>query len=154
QILVFDGFRELDVIGAMEVFALASAAGADFHVQLVRLESGTVTSASGLSLHVSARIDATPTAPLLLVPGAGWLAESFSSGWAERQRHRIAELVGTARTQGAIVAAAGSGVLFLTTAGLLQGRGGTSDRAFLPEIGAAGGEPIEARVVDEGELLT
>ncbi len=67
EIVVFDGFDDLDAIAPLEVL---TAAG--FPVSLVRpaWQPDMVTSAHGLRLEVQATLG--DSAELLLVPGGGW----------------------------------------------------------------------------------
>jgi hypothetical protein len=90
QILLFDGFDELDALGPLEVLHAAADAGAELRPELVRLGSATVTSGFGLQLHVSTPVEADAPPALLLLPGAGWLVDAEPGGWAEMQRDRIA----------------------------------------------------------------
>jgi transcriptional regulator GlxA family with amidase domain len=154
QILLFDGFDELDALGPLEVLHAAAGAGAGLRPELVRLGSATVTSGFGLQLHVSTPVEADAPPALLLLPGAGWLVDAEPGGWAEMQRSRIAAVVAALHRNGATLAAVGTGATVLAAAGLLRGRAATTDLRALDEIQAHGAEIVNERVVDDGDILT
>lgn len=154
HLLLYDGFAERDAIGALDVLYAARAAGADVSVELVRLASATVTSAHGLSRHVPLRVEPTPVPDVLVVPGAPWLAEPAVAGWAEQQRRRIAEALAMRHRSGTALAAAGTGVLLLADAGLLDGRPVAAAAAVRDALAAAGARVVEAAAVDDGDLLS
>lgn len=154
QILVYDGYDEADALGPLSVFARAAAHGADFRAELVRLGSGTVTSAYGLTLHVATRLDAERAPGLLVVPGAHWLATAAENAWAAGERRRIAAAVAAVHASGAITAAVDTGALVLASAGLLQGRPATARPGVVDELRTAGAEIVNAPVVDDGTVVT
>jgi transcriptional regulator GlxA family with amidase domain len=154
QILLLDGFDELDALGALEVLHAAAGAGAELRAELVRLDSATVTSAFGLQLHVATRLEADEPPALLLLPGAAWLANAGRGTWAARQRDRVAALVAALHRNGATLAAVRTGAAVLGAAGLLRGRAATTDHQAIDELRAHGAEIVPERVVDEGDVVT
>jgi transcriptional regulator GlxA family with amidase domain len=154
QILLFDGYDEMDALGPFEVLHAAAGAGANLRPELVRLGSATVTSGFGLQLHVSTPIDPEAPPALLLVPGAGWFADAVPGSWAEAQRARIAAVVAALHGSGAVVAAIGTAVTVLAAAGLLHARSVTADRRVLAEVQAHGAQVVDERVADDGDILS
>jgi len=85
QILVFDGFDELDVIGPLEVFRRAEAAGAEVEVELATIaRSDEIVSQHGLRIHPDSIL--SQDADLVIVPGGGWIARSPKGAWAEANK--------------------------------------------------------------------
>src|SRR2546423_5788446 len=76
QVVVFDGFDELDAIAPYEVLAAAG-----FAVELVTLDPRpTVRSAHGVSIGAQGVLAATPD--MLVVPGGGLGARGRACAWA------------------------------------------------------------------------
>lgn len=150
QILVYDGYTELDVLGPLTVFGRA---GVD--AVLVRLAGGsTVTSGFGLQLQVPAALAPGAPPPLLLVPGAYWLAEAAENAWAAGERRRIGAAIAAVHRAGAVVAAADSGSLLLASGGILAGRPAAALEVAPDDLAGAGAEVVRARVVDDGDVVT
>jgi transcriptional regulator GlxA family with amidase domain len=152
QILLYDGFDELDAIGPLDVLQAASAAG--LRVETVRLGSGTVTSRHGLQLHVPGRLDPEEPPELLVVPGAGWLIPAVPDPWTDAERRRIGGRVAELHRAGVVVAAVGGGGLLLAAAGVLRGRPAAARARWERELQDAGARPVRARVVDDGDVVT
>lgn len=74
QILLYDGFDELDAVAPYEVLQVAAAVGAPGRTELVALDGAPeVTGAYGLRLRPQARLEPVSRPDLLLVPGGGWI---------------------------------------------------------------------------------
>jgi transcriptional regulator GlxA family with amidase domain len=154
QILLFDGFDELDALGAFEVLNAAAGLGTALRPELARLDRATVTSGFGLQLHVPACVDPEVPPALLIVPGADWLIEAEPGSWAERERARIGAGIAAVHSRGARLAAVGTATTLLGAAGLLRGRTIADDPRLagpLPEFGAA---TVSERVADDGDLVS
>lgn len=154
QILVYDGYDELDVLGSLTVLQRAAARGGSYRPELVRLGGGTVTSMHGLQLHIASRLDAAPPPALLLVPGAHWLTTTAGNAWATAERQRIASAVASVRGGGVVLAGVGTGTLLLASAGLLRGRPAATQVQAHDDPEDAGAEWIDVSVVDAGEIIT
>ena len=151
-IVVFEGFEELDAIGPWDVLRSAEAAGAPFDVALVSLdEEPTVGAAKGLRVAVER---ATGAFDWLIVPGGGWATRPPRGVWAEVQRGRLPEQLRRWRAQGAAVASVCTGAMILSAAGLLRGRPATTHAVAREALRAEGAQVIDARVVDDGDLVT
>src|SRR5262249_35243599 len=145
EIVVFDGFDEIDVFGPFEVL---SSAG--FDVALAAVERpGAVVSMRGVSLDVSAVLG---EADGIVVPGGGWLNHADEGSWAQAQRgtlgNRLAEL------SPRWLASVCTGSMLLATAGLLKDRYATTNRNAFGELAPYVAEVIDERVVDHGDRIT
>ncbi len=69
QIVVFDGFDELDAIAPFEVLKTAAEAGADVRVELVTLNGASeVVASQGLRVRPEGRLDPDGQPDVLVVP--------------------------------------------------------------------------------------
>jgi transcriptional regulator GlxA family with amidase domain len=147
EIVVFDGFDELDVFGPFEVLSMAG-----FDVALVAVERpGLVTSMRGVQLQVPAVLH---QADGVIVPGGGWLNRAAEGAWAQARRGvlpaRLAELAPSARWMASVC----TGALVLGAAGLLTGRRATTNRNAYDELRALDVTVLDERVVDDGDRVT
>jgi transcriptional regulator GlxA family with amidase domain len=152
EIIVFDGFDELDAIGPFEVLRHAAAAGAPFAVSLVGADGpGEIHAANGLSMRVDAGIGA-PDA--IVVPGGGWLDDTGTGARAQAERGelatKLAELAPSLRWTASVC----TGAMLLAAAGLLRGRTATTNRGAHDQLRAAGTTVVDERVVDDGDVVT
>jgi transcriptional regulator GlxA family with amidase domain len=155
EILVFDGFDELDALAPYEVLQNAAALGADFSVALVSwAHQREVTAAHGLRVVVSDRAASATPADLVIVPGGGWGKRSPQGAWAEAQRGEIPARLRELHSSGATLASVCTGAMLLAAAGLLRGRNATTHHVASDELRAAGSALVEARVVDDGDVIT
>jgi transcriptional regulator GlxA family with amidase domain len=155
EILLFGGFDELDAIGPFEVLQVAAAAGAELSVRLVTLD-GTrdVTAAHGLRVQAEERFARDGYPDLLVVPGGGWVARAAGGARAEAERGEVPAAIAAAHRSGTVVASVCTGAMLLAAAGLLRGRPATTHHAALDELRASGARVIDARVVDDGDVVT
>ena len=153
-IVVFDGVDELDAVGPYRVFAGATSAGAEVSVELVTVEEPrTVTTSYGLELRTEHTLaDVEPD--LVVVPGGGWNSRADESAWAEAQRGVIPEAVATLHRDGVTVAGVCTGGMLLAEAGLTDGRPAITHAGAIDDLRETGADVVEARVVDDGDLLT
>jgi transcriptional regulator GlxA family with amidase domain len=153
-IVVYDGFDELDAIGPFEVFQNASRAGANCTISLRTVnEQSVVTASHGLRIEADGPLeDADPD--LLLVPGGGWNDREGAGAWAEAERGVIPDAVVEFRDRGGIVAGVCTGVMLLARAGVTDHRPAVTHRSALDDLRATDAEVVEARVVDDGDVLT
>ncbi|SED44861.1 DJ-1/PfpI family protein [Streptomyces sp. 2224.1] len=145
QILVYDGVEEQDFIGPRDVLGHAERAGGRVRTTLVRPSApGTVTCFFGTEVTVPAAWEPTDT-DVLIVPGGG-----------DQLIHDPEVLRDLVRAQQAEVTVAGvcTGVMVLSAAGLTKGRPCTTHHLAKAELAAQGGTVIDARVVDDGNLVT
>ena len=170
QIVLFDGFDPLDVIAPYEVlFAGGAFADGALSVELVSAEGPRpVPSGTGpLVLQATAGLDPA-RADLIVVPGAsGRVGGGDGLGDEEPGEDTIPVILGrTLRTglpvllkaaldqPGLTVAAVCGGSLVLAMAGLIEGRHATTHHLGMDLLDATGVIAVDARVVDDGDLVT
>jgi putative intracellular protease/amidase len=148
EIVLFNGFDDLDATGPFEVL---TAAG--FDVCLVTAGVvGPVTSAHGMTV--------TPAGPLgqpelLVVPGGGWLDRAQEGAWAQARRGGLPQALAARAAGGTVMASVCTGAMLLARAGLVAGRPATTHHAAHAELADADAALITgARVVDDGDLVT
>jgi transcriptional regulator GlxA family with amidase domain len=153
EIVVFDGFDELDALAPYEVLRTAQADGAGWDVALVSAgPAGTVTAQHGLELSVRESLG-RPDA--LLVPGGGWGRRGDRGTWGEVRRGHLPARIAEVAPGCAWVASVCTGAMLLSAAGLTRGRPATTHHDATADLAAAGARVIPgARVVDDGDLLT
>lgn len=169
EIPLFPGFDDVDAIGPYEVLSNASLSVDGLEVALVGAHAaGEVASSHGARLVVDEVL--SDRAGLVIVPGGGWNglrhygfevdddAESRASG--VRRQHedgRLAERLRALHAAGAVMASVCTGAILLAQAGILDGRPATTHRGNLDQLPGFGrGIDVdrEARVVDDGDVLT
>ncbi|MFD9216611.1 DJ-1/PfpI family protein [Streptomyces sp. NPDC059544] len=176
QIVLFDGFDPLDVIAPYEVlYAGGTASGGAVSVELVSAEGPreVVSGTGGLVLRATAALDPARTG-LVVVPGAsGRVGEpgevpDHDAGAGEWQQDEfVPVLLGRTLTTElpvllraamadpeVTVGAVCGGSLVLAMAGLLEGRHATTHHLGLDMLDATGVHAVNARVVDDGDLVT
>ncbi|MFB6360052.1 MAG: DJ-1/PfpI family protein [Halobacteriales archaeon] len=148
EILLFDGFDELDAIGPYEVLTHAGDRGADLPVRTVTIEPAeTVTASHGLTIQPDGELGQPD---LLVVPGGGW-----EGGGARREYDAddLPQAIADRHGQGSVVASVCTGAMLLAGGGLLDGRPATTHHLAHGDL-AAVTERVDARVVDDGDVLT
>ena len=152
-IVVFDGVDELDAIAPFEVFDNARQAGADLDVELCSLDAAEITASHGLRMGVDHRLaDLDPD--LLVVPGGQWGSRGETGAWAEAERGALPEAIGRLQEAGVDLAAVCTGGMLLARAGVTDGRPATTHASAREELAESGAELVDARVVDDGDLVT
>lgn len=147
EIVVFDGFDEIDAFGPFEVL---SSAGLD--VTLVGVEKpGIVVSQRGVRLDLTSALGAPDG---VIVPGGGWLDRAPEGSWAQAQRGTLAAKLVTASTSARWLASVCTGGMLLATAGLLTDSYATTNRNAVEEFRPLVGTVIDERVVDDGDRIT
>jgi transcriptional regulator GlxA family with amidase domain len=153
EILLYDGFDELDGLGPYEVLRNATAFGADIQVELVGARgAGTITASHGARIVV----DRGPSdaCDLVIVPGGGWHARDKPGAWAEAQRGAVPATLAAMHERGTKVASVCTGAMLLAAAGLTTGRPATTHHGAIDDLRDSGAEIVDARVVDDGDILT
>ena len=155
EIVVFDGFDELDALAPYEVLHNAAAAGADFSVSLVSWSGQReVTAAHGLRIVVETRAEDAPRPDLVIIPGGGWNTRSPQGAWAEAQRGEIPRRIHELHALGTTVAAVCTGAMLVAQTGLLKNRPAITHHLAIDDLRAAGAQIVDARVVDDGDVVT
>lgn len=165
QIVLYDGFDPFDVIAPFEVLAAgAQMVAGDLTVTLVAAEgSRCVTSGTrGLALTATAALD--PSEPgFVIVPGASGPTAGDPDQGVETIPVLLARAAQTELTPllhkafanpDVTVAAVCGGSLVMAMSGLIEGRYAVTHHLGLELLEAAGVQPVAARVVDDGDLIT
>ncbi len=152
-VLIFDGFDELDAIGPYEVLANAAQLGADLRVQLLTLRpTDEVIGSHGLRVRPDGLLDGR--IDLVIVPGGGWNDRAERGAWDEARQGELPKAVARLYDAGTTIASVCTGAMLLSAAGLTRDRPATTHHGALDELREQGADVIEARVVDDGDLLT
>jgi transcriptional regulator GlxA family with amidase domain len=152
QVLMFDGVEEQDFIAPIEVLGLAGrlSAGAIATTMVTTAAPGTVTCAFGTRVEVATGWSPDDTS-VLVVPGGGY-GDRTGPGV-----HRlIADHAFLHQLADADVLAVGicTGTMVLSAAGRTRGRNATTHSKARPDLADQGTTVIDARVVDDGDLIT
>jgi transcriptional regulator GlxA family with amidase domain len=176
QIVLFDGFDPFDVVAPYEVLHAGGTASAGaVSVELVSAEGprAVVSGTGGLALQSTAALD-PGRAGLIMVPGAsgrvgepGEVPDQEAGAGDWRQDELIPVLLGRTLTTSlptlmkaamdnpdVTVSAVCGGTLVLAMAGLLEGRHATTHHLGMDLLDATGARAVNARVVDDGDLVT
>ncbi|MFI9504598.1 DJ-1/PfpI family protein [Nocardia sp. NPDC052566] len=165
QFVLFDGFDPLDTIAPYSVLHAGRLMTEGFlELELVTAE-GARRVPSGIAevaLDATGRL-ATERADLIVLPGATGLPEGDDFGRddgikAIMTRALATDLPALLRTAldrpGLTVATVCGGSLLLALTGLLKGRPATTHRSGLDLLATTGATAIDARIVDDGDLIT
>jgi transcriptional regulator GlxA family with amidase domain len=154
-VLAFEGFEELDAVGPYEVFGNARDRGADLTVELLATEdTDRVSAALGLTVEPDGRLSAADRLDYLLVPGGGW---NDGSGTGTRALVADGDTLDTLRglhAAGTTLLGVCTGGMVLAEAGLLAGRPAVTHHGAMADLRETGAAVVEARVVDDGDVLT
>jgi transcriptional regulator GlxA family with amidase domain len=153
-IVLFEGFDELDAIAPYEVFENAREAGADVTATLCTIDDvDEVTASHGLRVGVDHRLD-DRSPDVVLVPGGQWGSRGETGAWAEAERGDIPEAVARLYDEGVSVLGVCTGGMLLARAGITDDRPAMTHAGAIDDLRASGAEVIDARVVDDGDLVT
>ncbi|WP_328666761.1 DJ-1/PfpI family protein [Streptomyces sp. NBC_00322] len=163
QIVLFDGFDPLDVIAPYEVLTAGGmVAGGELTVELVSAEGAReVPSGMGmLSLRAVGVLD-PERADLVLVPGAaGRISDDGGEDTVPAILGRSLNtplpglLKAAVERPELVMSTVCGGSMLLAMAGLIADRRATTHHMGLDALAGAGVHAVEARVVDDGDLVT
>ena len=154
-VVIFQGVDDLDVFGPFEVLAEAGKAGADIQVRLASISSlEEVRTSHGAMIRPSALLDADYVPDVVLVPGGGWNDRAEHGAWAEAERGDLPEVIRLRRDAGAVIASVCTGAGIVAAAGILDGHMASTHHLTRDELRGRGVEVVEARVVDDGDIVT
>jgi transcriptional regulator GlxA family with amidase domain len=150
QILIFDGFEEMDVFGVFEPLRMA-----DMTVKLVSLEPNPhITGYYGTRVIPDSVLDVQSKPDVLIVPGGGWISRAPVGAWAEAEKGTILTALQDFSKSKCILASVCAGAMLLAKAGLLTDRPATTNLSLLDELWQEQVNVIQARVVDDGDIIT
>ena len=154
EVLVYDVFDELDAIAPFEVFEKASQFGSvGMEIDLVAAGAPReIVAAHGLRITVDRELGGPPN--LLLVPGGGWNNHSSNGARAEVERGELPEAIERLYAAGTTIAAVCTGTMLLAAAGITEGRPAVTHHGASEDLRSSGAEVVDARVVDDGDVLT
>jgi putative intracellular protease/amidase len=143
-ILIFDRLTALDAVGPYEV--LSRLPGAD--LRFVAKEPGAKrTDTDALALTADLGLAELPDPEIVLVPGGegnrALLSDDDVLDWL-RSAHEASDWTTSVCT----------GSLVLGAAGLLEGKRATSHWVYRDGLREYGAEPVDARVVEDGKVVT
>lgn len=163
QVVLFDGFDPLDVVGIYEVLHAGTLVGGPVVPELVSGEGPrtVVSGTPGITLEAGAALD--PDLPgYVVVPGAVGPVES-AEGDADTIPVLLARFAQSAAmplvrraldNPDVTVATVCGGSVALALAGLLEGRTAVTNAMGTDLLEATGVRVADARVVDDGDLLS
>lgn len=153
-IMVFEGVDDLDVFGPFEVLANAARGGADVEVRLLTVEPvEEIHTSHGATIRPDGALGDT-TLDLMIIPGGGWNDRAPQGAWAQAHGRELPEAIRRHHRAGGTLASVCTGGGILAAAGVLEGRPAITHRAAISDLEQAGVQIVDARVVDDGEVLT
>ncbi|MFF5211143.1 DJ-1/PfpI family protein [Streptosporangium sp. NPDC000396] len=154
HMVLFDGVEELDFAAPLEVLDIASKFGAPIETTLVTCD-GPRTVVAGCGTRIEVRAPWEPAgADVIIVPG-GDVRDHTRPGVAmEIRRGVIPAALRATRRPRLVMASVCTGALLLGAAGLVRGRPCTTHRMSRDRLAEQGGRIIDARVVDDDDLVT
>ncbi|MFE7096661.1 DJ-1/PfpI family protein [Streptomyces erythrochromogenes] len=155
HVVMFDGVEELDFAAPYEVFSAARF----FTDRAVEVRYVTASRPGFVRASYGTRVGvehgwAPQDADIVVVPGGGYARREDPGVWAEIRRGTLPRALGAAPRPGLTVAALCTGVMLLSAAGLTRGRPCTTHHRARPDLEREGGVLKNARVVDDGDLVT
>lgn len=145
--LLYPGFTALDLVGPYHFFA--GMMGARVHLVTNQSDLRPVESDMGLAIEPTVTLADCPQAlTILFTPGGteGTLSAARDPATIDFIRDRA--------SQAQLVTSVCTGALILGTAGLLRGKRATTHWSVHPLLSQFGAEPVDARVVQDGDLIT
>ena len=143
-ILIFDQLTALDAVGPYEV--LSRLPGAD--LRFVAKEPGPKRTDTGaLALTADLGLADLPDPEIVLVPGGEGNRPLLGDD-------EVLDWLRSAHETSAWTTSVCTGSLVLGAAGLLEGKRATSHWVYREALRAYGAEPVDARVVEDGKVVT
>lgn len=151
QILMFDGVEEQDFTAPVEVLGVAGKLGAAVTTKLVSPAGpGTVTCTYGTRVEVPNEWS-PQDADVLVIPGGGY---TDRAGPGVHRLNEDKEFLERLAAVEALPVGICTGVMVWSAAGITKGRPATTHAGAKAELEAQGAVLTNARVVDDGTLIT
>jgi transcriptional regulator GlxA family with amidase domain len=151
QVLMFDGVEEQDFVAPVEVFGVAAFLGGQLTTTMVTTaRPATVTCAYGTRVEV-AHGWSPRDVDILVVPGGGYADPSLPGVY---QINEDKDFLRRLAAVDALPVGICAGTMILSTAGITRGRNATTHASAKSDLAAQGATVIDARVVDDGDLIT
>jgi transcriptional regulator GlxA family with amidase domain len=148
EILIFDGFDDLDAFGPFEVLT-----GAGFDTRFVTIEPvDSVTSAHGARIAPDGVLG---DPDIVIVPGGGWNDRAGKGAYHEARRGVITQALKERHQSGRRIGSVCTGAMLLAEAGILDGRPAITHHSAIEDLRRAGARIVDgARFVDDGDVIT
>ncbi|WP_040790820.1 DJ-1/PfpI family protein [Nocardia paucivorans] len=155
HIVMYDGVEELDFIAPFEVFCAAGVlADGSVDVDFVTTgRTGLVRAAYGTEIQVT-KPWAPHSADIVVVPGGGYTQRDEPGIWSEIDRGVLPRALADCPRNGLTITSVCTGAILLGAAGLVKGRPCTTHHRARATLEQQGGLVKNARVVDDGNLVT
>ena len=149
DIVIFDGFDELDAIGPYEVFR-----NGGFDARLVTHDGAeSVTASHGLRLTPHGTLG--DDADAVLIPGGGWMDGNPDGVRGQIEQGDLPRKLRALADGGTIVMSVCTGAMLLAAAGITDGRPAITHHGAIEDLERSGADVrADARVVDDGDLVT
>lgn len=155
QVLMFDGVEEQDFIAPVEVLGLAGrmSGGALTTTMVTTGRPSTVTCTYGTKVEV-AKGWSPHEADVLVIPGGGYTAKTGPGVHQIIADQGFLGRLAAAEARPVLPVGICTGVMVLSAAGLVKGRNATTHAGAKADLAAQGATVVNARVVDDGDLVT
>ncbi|WP_305782395.1 DJ-1/PfpI family protein [Symbioplanes lichenis] len=155
QMVLFDGVAEVDFIGPNEALTIAGfATGGAVEVSYVTSTVPRTIQALGGTRVVVGRGWSPRQADLLLVPGGGPAGPDEPGVAHEIKKGQLPRALAAAVRSNLVIGSVCTGALLLAAAGLTRGRPCNTHQTVRDQLAESGAIVKDARVVDDGDLIT
>ncbi|WKU05458.1 DJ-1/PfpI family protein [Micromonospora sp. HUAS LYJ1] len=155
RMVLFDGVAEQDFIGPNEAFTIAGfASGGAVTVDYVTGTVPRTVDALGGTRVVVSQGWSTDDTDLLLVPGGGPTGPDEPGVAHEIKKGQLPRSIAAAARRGLVISSVCTGALLLAAAGLTRGRPCNTHHTVRDQLADSGAVLKDARVVDDGDLIT
>ena len=141
--LVFPGMQQVDMTGPYEVFAST----ADAEVVLIWKDRAPVMTATKLPITPTATFEDCPPLDVICIPGGSGVNALMEDG-------EVLDFVRAKAIHARYLTSVCSGALVLGAAGLIKGRRAATHWYAHDFLAVFGAIPVDARIVEEGKVIT